>query len=455
MGVSATHPRYSFYVPRWELTTDVVNTTVTDYLRVADVNDEERNEEYVKNAILTNFTSRTKQGLIGAVYRLEPEVDLSTTVDYLIEDATGSSLTLNQLSKAIVGDVLETGRVGLLIDFPQGEGGSQTVEEVEAGGVKARIVKYEAISIINQHTITINGRTVLDLVTLKETSETLDVDGFTWILKVQYRALRLMGGVYVQELYDEAEDLIESFEPTKKDGSRFTEIPFVFIGSEDNDANYDNSPLYDLARVNIGHYRDSANFQESVYFVGQATLVLNIGEMSTIDWHAENPKGARMGSRNGIVVGPGGSATLLQANPNQLADEAMKRKEEQMIMIGARIITPNSGVETAEAARIRHGSENSVLSNIVHNVSTGLTDAIDFASEFMGGGEEENIYELNDMFFDDTIDPQMIMASIQLMDRGVLAKADIRAQLRTVGMIDPDRTDEEIDGEAELLDPIE
>ncbi len=455
MGASSTHPQYDFFLPRWNLTTDVVNTTVKQYVREIDKGDRERTRQYRDNAILTNFTARTKQGLIGAVYRLDPEVELSTTVDYLTEDATGSSLTLNQLSKAIVGDVLETGRVGLLIDFPKADVGGLTQADVEANNNKARVTKYEARSIINWKTDNVGGITILSLVVLKELSAALGSDGFTWTPVIQYRALRLIEGVYVQELYNESEILIEVVVPTKSDGSEFNEIPFVFIGSENNDAVVDNSPLYDLATVNIGHYRNSADYEESVFLVGQPTPVLSVGETNIEEWMTANPDGVEWGSRKGLLVGNGGSATLLQANPNQLADEAMKRKEEQAVMLGARLITANSGVETAEAARIRHGSENSVLSNIVHNVSQGLEDAIEFVAQFMGKAEEENLFELNDMFFDDTIDPNMIMASIQMIDRGIIAKTDLRGQLRTVGVIKPDRTDEDIDGEAELVDPIE
>ena len=46
------------------------------------------------------------------------------------------------------------------------------------------------------------------------------------------------------------------------------------------------------------------------------------------------------------------------------------------------------------------------------------------------------------------------MANIALMDRGVIAKKDLRTTLRASELIDPDRTDDEIDGEAEEVSPI-
>ena len=61
------------------------------------------------------------------------------------------------------------------------------------------------------------------------------------------------------------------------------------------------------------------------------------------------------------MLGDTGSATLLQADANSLVGDAMIKKESQMVAIGARIITDRTGNETAEGARIRFASENSVL----------------------------------------------------------------------------------------------
>ena len=132
----------------------------------------------------------------------------------------------------------------------------------------------------------------------------------------------------------------------------------------------------------------------------------------------------------------------------------LSRKEQQAIMIGARLITPNSGVETAEAARIRYSSENSALLTIVQNVSSGITLALKAAAEFMGAEVESIKYELNTQFYDKEMDPNIIMAQIQLLDKGLIAKKDIRDNLRSSGLVDIDRTDEELDNEAEKLEPV-
>lgn len=46
------------------------------------------------------------------------------------------------------------------------------------------------------------------------------------------------------------------------------------------------------------------------------------------------------------------------------------------------------------------------------------------------------------------------MASIALLDRGVIAKQDLRSRLRKSNMIDADRTDDDIETDVEVVNPV-
>ena len=56
---------------------------------------------------------------------------------------------------------------------------------------------------------------------------------------------------------------------------------------------------------------------------------------------------------------------------------------------------------------------------------------------------------INKELYDKTIGPQMVIALIQAMDRSVIAKSDLQDNLRLGGIIDSERTNEQIDSEAE------
>lgn len=448
MGVSSTHFEYSKNAARWQVVRDVVDSTASKHIKPIEESNENRTARYRDDAILTNFTARTKAGLVGAAFRKPAELVIPNALDYIIDDATPEQWTLEQLSKACVGDVLEVGRGGLLVDYPAREG-TTSAAEADALNIHARICKYSASSIINWVPERVNGRLMLIMVTLKESNNVLAEDGFTWITQVMYRVLLLTEEGYVQHIYNEAEELVDMNQPLRGDGSVWREIPFVFIGAENNDTEIDNAPLYDLAVLNIGHYRNSADIEEMARLIGQPTLVI-ASELSQEQFEQDlKGQAIKMGARQALFLGIGGSATYVQPTESQIGDLLMRRKEEQAVMLGARLITPSGGVETAEAARIRHGSENSVLITIVDNVSEGITSALEFASVFENVPDSDIEYHINKEFFADKLDPAAISAAIQLFDRGIMSEESLFNVSKKAGLQSDDKDFE--DEQEELL----
>ena len=141
-------------------------------------------------------------------------------------------------------------------------------------------------------------------------------------------------------------------------------------------------------------------------------------------------------------------------DPNNMVAEAMKSKEAAMIMIGARIITDRTGNETAEGARIRFASENSVLGDLVGNLSQGLNQAIQWVCEFMGAPVDDIKYKINDEFYDKSVDPQLIMSMVTLLDRSIIAEQDIFDRLKSAGVIDPERTLDAVQDERGVANPM-
>ena len=465
MPVDNEHPEYAKYLAMWTRTRDAVRGAIAVkdkkhvYLPVPDNDsgDERKGTEtvryrqYIKRAVFTNFTGRTKNALAGAAFRKNPQVEMPTGLEYLINDATGDGLSLAQLAKDELSNLLETGRCGFLVDYPQA-GDNLTAEEVSMLDLRAAIIPYTAEQIINWKTEVMRGRKMLVSCTLAENYYN-PADEFDHSTEVQYRVLRLREDGYTQQLYREGEPFTEEFYPRMSDGSTWSFIPFQFVGAQNNDASMDDAPLSDIADVNMAHYRNSADYEESCFLVGQPSLFIT-HSLSPDQFAEYNPQGIKLGSRVGHVLGETGSASLLQANPNQLVLEAMRLKESQMVMIGARIITDRTANETAEGARIRFASENSVLGDIVGNLSDAILQCIKWVGMFMGVDAEDAMFKINDEFYDKSVDPQMIMSMIQLLDRQIIAEADIFGRLKAAGVVEPDRTLEEIKEESGTANPL-
>lgn len=452
MSIDTQHPEYKANKTRWDLVRSVIDNEAQKFIRAVDPTDAERNTQYRNGAILTNFTALTKEGLTGLVFRKAPKIELPAELEYLKEDATGDGRGLEQLAKQILGEVLITGRAGILTDYPRNEGG---VSILDTENLKARMLMYRAENIINWKIEKIASESVIKYVVLYEpTLENPENDPFAWELKDKYRLLALDANMqYYQAMYDENLEIVDLVYPTDINGNKFDRIPFCFVGAEDNNEDVDKAPLYDIAVVNVGHYRNSADFEEAVFVVGQPTIFVS-GSWGLEEFKEALPQGIKFGSRAGYFLGENGNAKLVQANPNQLAQEAMRAKEKQVAAIGARLIAEPGGRETAEAARLRYSSQNSNLHTIVLNVDLALVKSLGYCSKYMGGDPNLVGFELNRRFYDETADPNLIAQSIMLFDRGLVSREEIRDDLKQKNMLDVNKTIEELDEELENINPF-
>ena len=253
-------------------------------------------------------------------------------------------------------EIDSVGRGGLLVDAP--ETAAATAAEQNAGLLNPVIAFYTAENIINWRLTRVGSVNRVTMVVLREVWEYSEPGAeFETKFGEQYRVLDLIDGRYRQRIYRfDAEggvhgEVIEIF-PELGEQLR-GKIPFTFIGASNNDATIDDAPLLPLAELNIGHFRNSADNEESSFVVGQPTLFIAPGEnMSMEQWKEANPHGVRMGSRSGHNIGYGGNAFLVQAGENNLAKQNMLDKENQAIQIGAQLITPTQQI-TAESARLQ------------------------------------------------------------------------------------------------------
>lgn len=435
MPVSEKHVQYEKMQPKWSLVRQIVDNDAKDLIRTVDEQDPCRSNQYKKDAILTNFTRLTKDGLTGLVFRRPASWKVPDELNYLIDDSTGFDYTIEQLAQQTIGEVLQTGRYGILVDCPADN----------QSKCKATFKPYSAESILNWRYEQIDGMYKLVMVVLQEMIDVRGSDKFDWVSEVQYRALLLEDGIYRQEIYNKDDILIGESQPLDYHGSPMTTIPFEFIGSENNDAEMDPIPLYDLAIINLGHYRNSADYEESIFITGQPFLVVNLGDMNDTEFKQANPGGIRFGSRAGLTLGSGGAAQLLQANSNQLAQIAMNDKKADAVAIGARLVAPPGGRETAEAARIRFGAQNASLYTVTKNTSLGLENCFSWAALFDMETPAESEFELNDQFYEEDADPNLIASEMMLFDRGLMTSKEIRMNLDKSGIqlgdVEPDPVD--------------
>nr|WP_312968656.1 DUF4055 domain-containing protein [Pseudomonas sp.] len=443
--VSYKRPEYIEALDRWKMVQDVCagQHRVVDRLpeiNAHDTSDENkaRNKAYRERAVYKNATGHTRNGLIGLSFHKDPTLKVPKKLEYLQDNANGAGISIYQQSQASLERILETGRHGLYVDYHSDDG---------AGG-HAVILTYSAEDVINWRTGMVNGHLVLTMIVLRESKE--EEDGFGVKITEQFRELALEAEGFVCRVWQRKGprgggplEVVETHAPMTPAG-RLKEIPFTFIGAQNNDPSVDESPLYDIAVINLGHYRNSADYEDSVFWCGQAQPWISGVDDQWLKMARD--EGVYVGSRSPIPVPSGGQFGFAQPQPNTLVKEAMADKNQMMIELGARMVMASIAAKTATESRGDQSAATSVLAICVANISEAYTRALMWCAQYMG--VSENVaYQVNQEFVELAADPQMITALVQLWQQGGFAKVDLRAYLRRMGLIAPERTDQQIDNE--------
>lgn len=464
MSVTNVRPEVSENLKTWRMVRDAVAGSRAvkggDYLVPVNGHDEsreneERNRARLAGAVYFNATGRTLQALTGIAFGKWPGVTLPAGLEFLTDDADGSGVGIINLSQLTVSNVLQAGGAALLVDYPQTDKPASRAD-VQAGYVRPTITLYPRESVINWRLVPRGARSVLGMAVIHETVE--EWDGFDRAEIEQYRVLKLgrLDGEddtaperYIVQIWRRnggAWFVDSEWVPLDASGAPWQEIPLAFIGATNNDPIPDTPPLYDLAEMNLAHFRNSADYEESLYYAGQAQTWV-IGADS--HWLEEAQKsGLYVGSRAIGVAPAGGDVKLLQAEPvSALADE-MRHKVELMAQLGARLVAPGEAVRTATQSASEEKTANSVLSLVCDNVSDAFRAALRWCAKFTGDTGETD-FSISTEFSGLQFDAQQLTAAIAAVQGGLMPATDFWTYLRALGLIDATKGDEEIRDELE------
>ena len=460
MSVTFVRPEVTDKLASWKLVRDAVagseRVKAGGYVIPVNPHDDSdanraRNASRVDGAFYFNATGRTLPALVGIAFGKWPEVKLPPDLEYLLKDADGSGVGIINQSQATVSEVLQTGRAGLLVDYPQADRAISRADATDRG-LRPTISLYVAESVTNWRIERIGARNQLTLVVLRESFEAWDE--FEMVAAPQYRVLRLVEGVYVQEVYRQEGGqwvVVDARQPLDGLGRPWTEIPFTFIGATNNDASPDISPLYDLADANIAHFRNSADHEEALFFAGQAQYWVS---GATTEWvESLQEAGAYVGSRAIMPVPEGGQMGLVQAQAvSALADE-MRHKVELMAQLGARLIAPGSATRTATEAAAEDKTSNSVLSSVCDNVSDAYRAALGWCAQFanVGYADGELDFSISTEFSGVQFDAQQMAQVLAAVQAERLPESDFWSYLRSIGLIAADKSDDDIREEMAAL----
>ncbi len=448
------HPQYDASVRIWELTQAAstpmaVKDAGPKYLPLAANHESKLDPRYIAyldRAVFYGFTQETISGLLGLAFRQGVTIETDAATDYISKNIDGDGIGLEQQAKASMTDLIKYGRAGLFVDFPPTDGEVSKAEQ-ERLALSATVNLYDAFSIVDWSSVHVGSVSMLSRVVLCEIQYRDSEAGTTEEVEVKRTlALDKEGYYFVTEEVEGADDRI--YQPTNSAGQRLNYIPFYFVGSTNNNTNIDDAPIYPIADLNIAHYKNSADYETAAFLVSQpqpwATGL-------TQSWVDQNISGFLMGS--GLLALPQGATFgIEQTQPNMVAMEAMNHKQQSMISLGAKLISPDMSFNTASEAIIASASENSRLQTLMDNVVMAYDSAMAALADF--NGSTQPVFTIDTDLSAIMADPQMVASVTDSWMKGLTPARDARDYQRSVGVLK--RTEEEIEDDlADTISPLE
>jgi len=447
--VDTLHPLYTKNTEIWKFLRDSVEGSIAikdgGYVPMLDGQDKTAYTAMVNRPSYENYTQRTLDGLTGLIFSKQPTKTAPKPLEDLFDNIDAQGKPLLDLAQETVEEVETVGRVGLLVDAPNADVTGMTEAEAEALNLRPFVKMYSTENIINWKHETINNEQVLSMVVLKESKDVWE-DMFTNKPQTFYRVLHLVDNIYTQTIYEEVKQGSkvtyaqsgEQYQPRMK-GNTLTYIPFVSITPTSLEINPAKSPLFDLADVNLTHFKTNVDYYHGMHFTALPTPY---------------GSGVQMGTDETIKVGstsfhmfPDPSAKLeyleFQGDGLGTLEREKEKLKESMVILGANMLQGDKKTAEAEnTVAMRSSGERATLISIADTCSRGITKALEIMAEWLGASGEVS-YKLNRDYNLTEMDAQRILALNTVQMSGNLTKEDLFNAYKEGEIIKEDKTFDE------------
>ena len=462
-GVRTQHKSYDDMLPVWQTCCDVekgqraIHAGLEKYLPR---NGAESDADYKSRIARSDFFNayyRTISGLVGMAFGKDPTLDLPALIDSYKDDIDLEGTSLFSMAKDVCEDILESGRVGIMVDHPPLPNNvtAISVAVAERMGMRPAIKTYGAEHIINWRYAKVMNARVLTRVVLKEKAD-VSTDEFEETTEDRYRVLDLDEmGSYRQRVYritDKGEDeLLEQVYPLMN-GRPLNYVPFIIIGPNGVQGDVEEPPLVDLAYANIAHYQVNSDIRVALHF-GVPTFC--------ISGYVEPSEGAPgsdlvVGSRTAILLAdPNAKAYFAEPAGQMLPSmqQALKEIEQRMAILGARMIADETRqAETLGATQIKRAGENSVMAAIVIAVSQAFTWALGIMAQW-SGADGDVVFEINREFSPVGLSSQELVAYMAAVQQGLMSDIEFYELLQRGDIVDGEKSFEEHQEEVSQYSP--
>lgn len=468
-SVKSRHPKYTEMFPYWQKCRDARKgaKAIKDgpncetYLPRLDsqviLDNENGKSTPQKNREYKNYKSRgiwygavgqTVEAFSGIIYEKpvklkgkKSELPKDFEENDIIKYASQEDESFTAFMRSCTDEILTVNRVGILEDYPvqKSPDGSiieMSVAEAEKKKVYSYSIMYKTESIVNWGTTVHKGRKLESFYVLEETwydysdSITDPTERLRWrILILDIYEQREVDGelvtvmldtpVYKQVtvVEDKAGIKITDIQTPLINGKPFDYIPFWTLSAYGNQLDIVREPeIIDLVEMNIGHFRNSADYENELHYVSIKTVILP-------GYPVDDPNyGPPV--LGGALITPDGTSqpSILEATSvSGLANE-MKAKEEKMAILGAQMLA-NKGryIQSAKTSEIENQGQSGILSSLAGTLEEFFSVILSLKLKWAGLGEEGALVILNKEYMKNSMAPEQIKDLVAAVQAGKMS----------------------------------
>lgn len=397
----------------------------------------QKNREYAnyKNrAIWYGATGKTVEAFKGIIYQKPVKYFSKNTElpkDFIESDlmryASQEDESFSALMQACTDEILTVNRVGILEDYPvlvdeeTGEAVQMSQLDFEKSGITSYSVKYLAEQITNWGVAIHKGRKVEYFYVLEESWLDYEESQSSPKQRLRWRLLLLepMNGdlVYKQVIIIEDKDdkikIQDIFYPLFN-GKYFNYIPFWCLSVTGNQLDEISEPeILDLVEMNIGHFRNSADYENEMHYVSIKTAIFP-------GWEQETYGNPVLGGA--LATPPEQKPFILEASSTSGLAGEMKAKEEKMAILGAQMLSAKGRyIQSATTSEIENQGQSGILGSLAATLEDFFSVILSLKMEWSGQGKEGVKVVLNKEYMKNTVAPEMMKDLVAAVQAGKMS----------------------------------
>ena len=399
---------------------------------------EQKNREY-KNykdrAIWYGATGKTIEAFKGMIYQKPVQYfskNKELPKDFIESDlmryASQEDESFSALMQSCTDEILTVNRVGILEDYPvlideaTGEAIQMSQLDFERSGITSYSVKYLAEQITNWGTAIHKGRKVESFYVLEESWLDYEESLTSPKERLRWRLLLLepVGNelIYKQIIIIEDKNGIkiqDIFYPMLN-GKHFNFIPFWCLSVSGNMLDEVREPeILDLVEMNIGHYRNSADYENEIHYVSIKTAIFPGWPVDDENWGSPVLGGA-------LATPPEEKPYILEASSNSGLLAEMKEKKENMAILGAQMLSAKGRyIQSAKTSEIENQGQSGILGSLATTLEEFFSVILSLKMEWSGQAAEGVKVVLNKEYMKNSVAPEMIKDLVAAVQAGKMS----------------------------------